>query len=96
MMSAKGKFGQKNKITNMKIVILTLAMAALAAIFLAGCEQQSENDTTISTNSASDQPMPGTSTSNNVTISPAVTDNFANNPAVTNWSNTNNPTATNQ
>ena len=95
-MLAKDKLVGNNKITLMKIAILPLAMAALATIFLAGCERQSENDTTISTNSASEQPMPGASTSNNVTIPPPVPDNNTNNPAVTNWSNTNNTSATNQ
>jgi uncharacterized lipoprotein YajG len=81
----------------MKIVTLSSAMAALAAIFfLAGCERQSGNDTTVSTNSASEQPMPGASASNNVPTPPAVPDNNTNNPAVTNWSNTNNPSGTNQ
>ena len=80
----------------MKMAILPLAMAALVALFLAGCERQSENDRTVSTNSASEQPMAGASSSNNVTTPPVVTDNFTNNAAVTNWSNTNNPSATNQ
>jgi PBP1b-binding outer membrane lipoprotein LpoB len=95
-MLAKDMFVGKSLITLMKIVVLPLATAALAAIFLAGCERQSENDTTASTNSAGEQPMPRTSASNNVPTPPAVPDNNTNNPAVTNWSNTNNTSGTNQ
>jgi hypothetical protein len=96
-MLAKAKVvGKKHQINPMKIAILSLVMMALVTATLAGCERQAINDTTVSTNSASGQPMPGANSSNNVTKSPAVPDNNTNNPAVTNWSNTNNSGATNQ
>ena len=80
----------------MKIAILPLAMMALVATALAGCERQSENNTTVSTNSASEQPAPGANASNSVITTPAIPDDNTNNPANTNWSNTNSASATNQ